>query len=267
MRKKRRRCWSGFGWVLLLVVILLACVLGNMIHLRWQKGTWFGELSSIFDCRDSWTASEDYPDSLIQLARDNPETEQFVKDYPENKDNKKSSLSPKDLSGNRDTQIPLFLQWDERWGYRQYGGDFLALTGCGPTCLSMVYCGLYQDTKWNPYRVAKMAERKGFYVEDQGTSWELMWEGAAALDLEGSELSLDKKSIQETLQVGKPIICAVREGDFTKSGHFIVLAGLDSQGRVIVNDPNSRERSSQSWDMERLMQQIKNLWAYQINPS
>ena len=35
-------------------------------------------------------------------------------------------------------EIPLFLQWDERWGYRSYGGDFLAVTGCGPTALSMV---------------------------------------------------------------------------------------------------------------------------------
>ena len=41
---------------------------------------------------------------------------------------------------------PLFLQWDPRWGYTEYGEDsFLGLSGCGPTCLSMVLYYLTGD--------------------------------------------------------------------------------------------------------------------------
>ena len=98
-----------------------------------------------------------YPESLVELMERNPEARQFVMDYPEQADREE----PIDISGDVNAgEIPLFLQWDERWGYETYGGDFLAVTGCGPTCLSMVYSGLSGDTRWNPYEVARMAEGK-----------------------------------------------------------------------------------------------------------
>ena len=74
-----------------------------------------------------------YPQSLIELLERNPETEQFVLEYPTAKDVDYTI----DLSEySRDT-VPLFLQWDQRWGYIPYGSDVAGLTGCGPVCLSM----------------------------------------------------------------------------------------------------------------------------------
>lgn len=43
------------------------------------------------------------------------------------------------------------------------------------------------------------------------------------------------------------------EGHFTDSGHFIVLRGLDENGKVLVADPASRERSAQAWDLELIL--------------
>ena len=75
------------------------------------------------------------PGSLVELYERNPEAWQFVLDYPAKKDQKEEiRLSGEITKG----EIPLFLQWDERWGYETYGDDFLAVTGCGPTCLAMV---------------------------------------------------------------------------------------------------------------------------------
>ncbi|MFR1684146.1 MAG: hypothetical protein ACLSV3_04465, partial [Roseburia sp.] len=80
--------------------------------------------------------AEGYPDSLIQLYEKNEEARQFVLDYKKNGNNEQ----PIDISSDvTDGKIPLFLQWDERWGYRTYGDNFLAITGCGPTALYMVY--------------------------------------------------------------------------------------------------------------------------------
>lgn len=200
------------------------------------------------------------PDSLIELAKNNPEAVSFVEHYPE-KHRKKAKINlSDDIKDTRD--IPLLIQWDERWGYRQYGGDYLAVTGCGPTCLSMVYCGLSSDGAWNPYKVAKMAEKSGYYIEGQGSAWALMTEGAWKLGLTAQEVVFDSAHILQALEQGKPIICAMRQGDFTVSGHFIVLTGVAEDGTIMVHDPNSRVRSSQTWELERLMGQIKNLWCY-----
>lgn len=202
---------------------------------------------------------EEYPESLLALLEKNPETKDFVLHYPENK-NRDTEI---ELSGEvTKGTIPLFLQWDERWGYETYGNDFLAVTGCGPTCLSMVRCGLSGDTDWNPLEVARMAEKKGYYVEGAGSSWELMTEGAEALGLTVYSVRFDADHIISALENGNPIICAMRPGDFTTTGHFIVLSGVDEDGSVIVRDPNSRMNSETSWDVEDLMHQIKNLWGY-----
>ena len=63
---------------------------------------------------------------------------------------------------------------------------------------------------------------------------------------------------------GQPIVCSVGPGDFTKEGHFIVLSGLDDAGRVLVHDPNSPERSAVSWDVQTVLGQCLNLWAYSV---
>lgn len=215
---------------------------------------------------DSWNVKsaegeteQEYPDSLLILMEMNPETEQFVLGYLQNKD-----MHPEiDLSGEVEQgTIPLFLQWDQRWGYETYGSDFMAVTGCGPTCLSMVWCGLSGETQWNPLNVARYAEREGYYVKGAGTAWDLMTMGAEDLGLTVDSVVFDAEHILAQLQGGSPIICAMRPGDFTTTGHFIVLSGLDEYGKVTVCDPNSRANSEKSWDVEELLPQIKNLWAY-----
>ena len=201
-----------------------------------------------------------YPESLIALVERNPETKDFVLDYPKYKGLEEIDISKEVTKG----EIPHFLQWDERWGYETYGSDFLAVTGCGPTSLSMVVCGLTGDTKWNPYEVAKMAEDNGYYVDGSGSSWELMSSGAEKLGLTVSSVIFDAEHIRATLEAGQPIICVMGPGDFTDAGHFLVLTGVDKNGDIILQDPNSVERTKQHWDVQKLMNQMKNLWSYRV---
>ena len=51
-------------------------------------------------------------------------------------------------------------------------------------------------------------------------------------------------------------------GDFTSSGHFIVLAGLADDGSVIVHDPNSIKRSEKTWDAQQIADQTAQMWVY-----
>ena len=88
-----------------------------------------------------------------------------------------------------------------------------------------------------------------------------MGSGARKLGLESIEIPLDENRVYSNLEVGNPIICSVGPGDFTTEGHFIVLAGLED-GKIIVNDPNSRKNSKKRWTFDEIKGQIKNLWVF-----
>ena len=64
-------------------------------------------------------------------------------------------------------EIPLLLQWDERWGYSVYGDNMIAVNGCGPTAVAMVVSGLLCDPSVTPYKVAKFAEDKDIMRESR----------------------------------------------------------------------------------------------------
>ena len=199
----------------------------------------------------------EYPLSLIELFERNPETEGFVLNYP-------FRAEPDvDLTEfDRDT-VPLFLQWDPLWGYEKYGSDLMAITGCGPTCLAMAGYYLTGDQNMSPDKIAKFAQRSGYYEKGYGSSWTLISEGGPKLGLSVTELPLVKKKIDDALEAGNPVILALGEGDFTSTGHYIVLAGLEAGG-YRINDPNSRVNSQRLWPYEVLERQIRNIWSVSI---
>ena len=201
---------------------------------------------------------EDYPETYLAALANNPEMLDYVLGYPDSDGTVRAELTKKEKSQD----YPLFLQWDERWGYGSYGSSSIGISGCGPTCLSMVIYGLTDNAMATPDKVARYSEEQGYYIEGTGTSWDLMTEGAAAFGVTGSELSLDESSMKRELDDKHPIICAMRAGDFTAAGHFIVIRGYDKKG-FIVNDPNCMARSEKRWTYEELSGQIKNLWSYQ----
>lgn len=200
----------------------------------------------------------EYPTELIELLGKNQETEEFVLNYPFEKE----TYSKKALSEYLDQEeIPLFMQWDKRWGYYAYGSSIIGITGCGPTCLSMVAIHLLQNPAFTPIYMADYAQENGYYVQGTGTSWEFMSRGASELGLRVKELPLDENRIKEHLENANPIICIMGKGDFTDKGHFIVLTGIEN-GKIKVNDPNSKENSEKLWEFEQIKYQIKNLWVY-----
>ena len=197
----------------------------------------------------------EYPVSLIELLERNPETEGFVLNYPFHKE------MAIDLGGYDPAEgVPLFLQWDPMWGYERYGSDILAITGCGPTCLAMAGWYLTQDDRMNPADIAAFAQRDGYYERGYGSSWTLISEGGPKLGLDVQELPLVKKKIDRSLEEGRPVILALGAGDFTATGHYIVLAGVEEEG-YRVNDPNSRVNSQKLWTYEQLEGQIRNIWS------
>lgn len=200
---------------------------------------------------------EEYPDRLIEAMLNYPETTDFVLNYPECK-NQNYPIELKECTAGK---IPLFIQWDRRWGYTAYGDSLTGIAGCGPVCLSMVAIGLTGDTRYNPKWMAQFSEESGYWVPGSGTAWLLMSEGAGKLGIVSERLELSGTVLLGELMADHPIICSMKPGDFTYTGHFIVLAGLE-EGKVIVKDPNSKINSRKRWDMEMLLPQIKAAWSY-----
>ncbi|KAI4451698.1 hypothetical protein C823_006258 [Eubacterium plexicaudatum ASF492] len=202
-----------------------------------------------------------YSDQLLTAYLNNPEMEEFIMGYLD-ADLPQYTAQEGFTDTELRQQFPLFLQWDKRWGYVSYGGSIIGLSGCGPTCLSMVLVSLGITDK-TPADLAHFSEENGYYVEGSGTSWSLMTTGASALGLYARELSLEESVMRSSLDAGHPIICSMRPGDFTTQGHFIVIYDYDEDG-FLVNDPNCIDRSKRHWDFEKLYGQIKNLWSYSL---
>ena len=203
-------------------------------------------------------STTEYPSQLVDLYTRNPETRDFVFHYPENRGEEPAI----DLSREAgDGEVPLLMQWDERWGYKTYAGDFFGLTGCGPTCLSMVALYKTGDAAMTPAWMADFASDHGYAVNGNGTAWALFTEGAAALGLSSRELPLDEATIAGCLESGQPVICIMGPGDFTTTGHFIVLTGWED-GAFRLLDPNSRENSEKVWPYGEISDQIRCLWAF-----
>ncbi|MBO5484429.1 MAG: C39 family peptidase [Lachnospiraceae bacterium] len=205
----------------------------------------------------------EYPENLLNLAINNQETLDFVIGYPKHKSDIKPAgkITKKELESG----IPCLQQWDERWGYLNYGNDIIAIDGCGPTCLSMVVSGLLQDKTKTPDAMADFSIDNNYYTPASGSAWSLMSSGAEKQGLQAETVTVGAAQIEEQLQEGHPIICSMKPGDFTTTGHFIVLTGLTEEGKVTVNDPNSIARSQQEWEIDTLVEQMKAAWAYSVS--
>lgn len=177
------------------------------------------EKQALQDNQSSAAVNKTIPSELEELKKRNPETEKFVLGYP----GVEKEIDLSNMLGK--SEVPLLLQWDERWGYTKYAGDYFACSGCGPTALSMVCLYLMDNPEYSPRYIADFSEKMGYCVSGGGSTWTLISVGAKKLGLDVTEIPLHKKRILDNLNADNPIICVVGKGDFTSTGHFIVLTG------------------------------------------
>ena len=206
--------------------------------------------------KDIYDNAAVFSDDLLRYVAVNPEMKRFVIDYIA-----KISIV---FEGNFTLttpveEVPLYLQFDEQWGYADYGESVIAIRGAGPVCLSMVYTYIKQEGSQNPIKIGDMAMNNGYLTEEGGTADVLFTDGAANLELKSQEMAVDKDQMIDALANGKLLICAVNPGDFTKTTSYIVIKDYKS-GLFLINDPMSEARSKVGWDFPRLSSQIAKIW-------
>ncbi|HIT31210.1 MAG TPA: C39 family peptidase [Candidatus Scatomorpha stercoravium] len=162
--------------------------------------------------------------------------------------------------------VPYLIQYDSRWAYHAYGSSVMGITACGPTCLSMAAICLTGDAGLTPARIADWAEGAGYYVNGAGTAWSLFTDGAAQLGLRSETMAADEDGMKSRLDAGEVLIASMLPGDFTTSGHFVVIVDHGLFG-FNVYDPNSIALSSRAWSFDKLEPQIAQLWSLSAAPA
>lgn len=204
--------------------------------------------------------STQYPKQLKDLALKNEEALEFVYDYPAEHVKEHTIDLTKEASMD---SVPLFVQWDKRWGYEKYSGNFFAASGCGPTTLSMVVVYLTHNREASPIAVAKYSKEAGYSVDGSGSSWTLISEGCMHYGVKAKTVALDESRMKAELDAGHPIVVNVGPGDFTDTGHFMVITGYDDEG-FSINDPNSIEKSGKRWLFKNISSQIRAVWSMYV---
>lgn len=159
-------------------------------------------------------------------------------------------------------QMPYLYQIDPQWSHETYSGGRMRLQGCGPTALCMVYIELTGATDMDPASMAQFATEHGYATEQNGSSWSLMTDGAAALGLAGKQLTPSESVLRAELEAGRPVICIMNPGHFTSSGHFIAIEKLDADGKAVVHDSNSWARSQKTWDLSTVCSEAASAWSF-----
>lgn len=198
-----------------------------------------------------------YPENVVEMLKKNRETQAFVLAYPD-EINKEHTV---DLSDYANTEgVPLFMQWDKQWGYKQYGQNIAAMNGCGPVSLSMVAYYYTRDPAFSPDKMLEFSYDNGYCTPGHGTEWALISTGAVKLGFTVKELPNVKKSVMRELEAGHPIIFNAGAGDFTTTSHYMVMVGVED-GLIRINDCNSYANSAKLWDFDQIESQIRNMWA------
>ena len=149
-------------------------------------------------------------------------------------------------------EVMYYNQLDERWADILYGtSSTIGQGGCGPTSMAIVISTL-TGAAHDPVELARWSVANGHRCEGNGSYHSLIPAAAAAYGL-SCEKNLGAQGIVDALSSGKLVVVIMSKGHFTRGGHFIVLRGVTSGGKILVADPESYGRSGQEWDLSIIM--------------
>ncbi len=150
-----------------------------------------------------------------------------------------------------------YNQKDALWSDSLYGEDSISGYGCGPTVCAMLISSLTEQTV-TPADMAEWSVQNGCYIQGGGSYHTLIPLACKSygLKVEGYTKN-DREAILTALKAGAYVCVIMGPGDFTETGHFILLTGITENGKLTVADPASRANSEQLWDADLIFEQAR----------
>lgn len=153
-------------------------------------------------------------------------------------------------------ELAYFNQAEEPWAGQLYGRDSIRGYGCGPTCMSMVISTLTEQTV-DPAQMAQLASQEGYCAPGSGSYLSIVQGIAGMYGIEAESYgNWTAEGLCDALASGHLFVALMGPGHFTSGGHFIVLRGITLEGKVLVADPNSRERSQVGWEPQLILDEL-----------
>ena len=155
-------------------------------------------------------------------------------------------------------KIPAIYQFDYKKVVCTIGGQgkSASTSGCGATSMCMVIHYLTGNTTPTPYTLFKWAYDNGHY-NGNGLDHEAVSAIGRLGGVTGKWIGKNGSKIVEALKSGHPVIAHMGPGIFTKHGHYIVLKGVTDDGKILVNDPNSKSRTGKAYPLSTILSQSK----------
>lgn len=137
--------------------------------------------------------------------------------------------------------VPLYSQSDPRWGSRGLGtgGNTIKSAGCAMTSTAMCLSKI-AGREIPPDELDQYLDTHGGYSGDL-----LIWARAAQYigKTATSVSSYSQATVDDNLNAGRPVVISVKSG-----GHYVCVAGRNSDGSYIIHDPAGGKIKSGSYN-------------------
>ena len=155
------------------------------------------------------------------------------------------------------TEVVYYNQLDERWADLPYGTDNIGGFWCCPPPFWILVFPPSPPTLCSPPN-AELGAQKGSCWSGHRAYHSLIPGAAEGFGLQWESISTDDpQAVVDALASGKLIVALMSKGHFTSSGHFMVLRGVTSEGKILVADPASKKRSEQEWDISIILDEAR----------
>ena len=172
-----------------------------------------------------------------------------------------------------------YKQYDSRWKNIKYdksnGRSTIGSAGCGTTCSAMVLATLV-DSNITPVETSAWSLANGYKYPSGGTYYSYFVNQFKVYNIPCKQLNtvnlrtqsranslLYHNEAKKALEDGNLVIACMGEGNWTSSGHYILLYKYEN-GYVYINDPASTKASRLKNTFDLVCKQVKYWWTIEV---
>lgn len=160
------------------------------------------------------------------------------------------------LADEQNQQLKVVYYNQADYPGEKIGGSTIQAAGCGPTAVAVCYSSL-TGKKADVPKMCDQVYKHGWYYTGQGCSHSVVPGLSKLYGLNCKGLGYSKDAVEKALRAGHPVVALMGPGDFTDSGHFVVLTRMVGKDQVKIADVGSRANTYKTWSLKDVVQQGK----------